>query len=229
MRCSCDPDLQRHPCSLCDNPITLRIRESLVGGSNVSDPNILLDSLLAEAGISHAGLAARINKATATARRPTRYDHPAVARWIRDNATPRGDVPEIIYEIIGPKVERVLRLEDIGMARTTGDDFGTELPKAVDQAVALWRADLRSKVSPVGASMMMALPPCPDLRVGEPAPRDRCLTPRPTLGVNKRRPGAPGRAYPLRADVSQGGRRSRTAASRGLPQRQCHAAAQRHP
>ncbi|MFI7227580.1 transcriptional regulator [Nonomuraea angiospora] len=120
----------------------------------MSDPNILLDSLLAEAGISHAGLAARINRATATARRPTRYDHTAVARWIRDNATPREDVPEIICEIIGPKVERVLRLEDIGMARTTGDDFGTELPTTVDQAAALWRADLRSKISPVGAPMI---------------------------------------------------------------------------
>ncbi|MFC7646129.1 hypothetical protein ACFQX6_40230 [Streptosporangium lutulentum] len=70
----------------------------------MSEPNILLDSLLAEAGISHAGLAARINSATSTARRPTRYDHTAVARWIRDGAVPRGDVPEIICEIIGDKI-----------------------------------------------------------------------------------------------------------------------------
>lgn len=46
----------------------------------MGEPNILLDSLLAEAGISHAGLAVRVNTATATTRRPTRYDHTAVAR-----------------------------------------------------------------------------------------------------------------------------------------------------
>ncbi|MGN9840860.1 hypothetical protein ACTMTI_22330 [Nonomuraea sp. H19] len=120
----------------------------------MSEPNILLDALLAEASVSHAGLAARINKATATARRPTRYDHTAVARWVRDNAIPRGDVPEIICEVIGPKVGRVLALADIGMARTASDDCEMELPKAVDQAVALWHGDLGNKVFPVGASLI---------------------------------------------------------------------------
>ncbi|MEV1242365.1 transcriptional regulator [Nonomuraea sp. NPDC049750] len=127
---------------------------SLDGGAEVSEPNILLDALLAEAGISHAGMAARINKATATARRPTRYDHTAVARWVRDHAISRGDVPEIICEIIGPKVGRVLALSDIGMARTAGDACEMELPKVVDQAVALWRGDLGNKVFPVGASLI---------------------------------------------------------------------------
>ncbi|AQZ68821.1 putative transcriptional regulator [[Actinomadura] parvosata subsp. kistnae] len=120
----------------------------------MSEPNMLLDALLAQAGISHAGLAARINRATASAGRPTRYDHTAVARWIRDSAIPRGDVPEIICEIVGAKAGRVLGLTDIGMARTPGDGLETGLPHTVDQAVALWRGDLSGKVLPVDAAMI---------------------------------------------------------------------------
>ncbi|MFF5243547.1 transcriptional regulator [Streptosporangium sp. NPDC000095] len=120
----------------------------------MSEPNILLDSLLAEAGISHAGLAARINRATSTARRPTRYDHTAVARWIRDRAIPRGDVPEIICEIIGAKVRRPLSLTDIGMVRNGMSQDEPDLSRAVDQAVALWRGDLSNKVFLTGALMI---------------------------------------------------------------------------
>ncbi|GGK93515.1 transcriptional regulator [Planomonospora parontospora subsp. parontospora] len=120
----------------------------------MGEPNMLLDSLLAEAGISHAGLAARINKATSTARRPTRYDHTAVARWIRDRAIPRGDVPEIICEIVGSKVGRTLSLADIGMMRNEAAQDEPELSRALDQAVALWRGDLNDKVFLAGASMI---------------------------------------------------------------------------
>jgi tetratricopeptide (TPR) repeat protein len=120
----------------------------------VSEPNILLDSLLAEAGISHAGLAARVNAATATARRPTRYDHTAVARWIRDSGIPRGDAPEIICEIIGTKIGRVLSLSDIGMVRQGAVLGEADLPQAVDQVVALWRGDLSNKGFLAGATMI---------------------------------------------------------------------------
>ncbi|MET8052458.1 transcriptional regulator [Streptosporangium sp. NPDC005286] len=120
----------------------------------MSEPNILLDSLLVEAGISHAGLAARINATTATARRSTRYDHTAVARWIRDGGIPRGDVPEIICEIIGTRIGRVLSLSDIGMVKR-GTGLGeVDLPQAVDQAVALWRGDLGSRGFLAGATMI---------------------------------------------------------------------------
>jgi tetratricopeptide (TPR) repeat protein len=120
----------------------------------MGDPNILLDSLLSEAGISHAGLAARINKATATARRPTRYDHTAVARWIRDGAIPRGDAPEILCEVLGEKLGRALSLSDIGMIKhgTVRDEV--ELPQAVDHAVALWRGDLGNGRFLAGAAMI---------------------------------------------------------------------------
>ncbi|MEU8267560.1 transcriptional regulator [Sphaerisporangium sp. NPDC049002] len=120
----------------------------------MSEPNILLDSLLAEARISHAGLAARINEGTSTAKRPTRYDHSAVARWIRDKAVPRGDVPEIICEIIGARVGRALSLADIGMIRSAVSEEGPELPQAVDQAIALWRGDVSNRVFLSNAAMI---------------------------------------------------------------------------
>lgn len=120
----------------------------------MGEPNILLDSLLAEAGISHAGLAVRVNTATATTRRPTRYDHTAVARWIRDRAIPRGDVPEIICEIVGRKVGRTLTLSDIGMTRNRTEPDEPGLPQAVDQAVALWRGDLGDRAFLAGATMI---------------------------------------------------------------------------
>ncbi|MBB2909525.1 tetratricopeptide (TPR) repeat protein [Streptosporangium becharense] len=120
----------------------------------MGEPNILLDSLLAEAEISHAGLAARINRITSTARRPTRYDHTAVARWIRDKAIPRGDVPEIICEIVGSRVGRTLMLSDIGMARNEAGQDVPDLSRAVDQTVALWRGDLNDRAFLAGASML---------------------------------------------------------------------------
>ncbi|MEU9887171.1 transcriptional regulator [Sphaerisporangium sp. NPDC051011] len=120
----------------------------------MGEPNILLDALLAEAGISHAGLATRINAATATARRPTRYDHTAIARWIRDRAIPRGNVPEIICQIIGSKVGRTLTLSDIGMTRNRIEPDEPGLPQAIDQAVALWRGDLVDKAFLAGTTMI---------------------------------------------------------------------------
>lgn len=105
----------------------------------MGEPNILLDSLLAEAGVSHAGLAARINQMTNIRGISTRYDHTAVARWVRDRAIPRGNVLEIICEILSPRVGRVLSLADIGMARERTGEECLDLPRAVDQAIALWR------------------------------------------------------------------------------------------
>lgn len=104
----------------------------------MSEPNFLLDALLDEARISYAGLASRLNKG-----RQTRYDHTAVARWIRDHAIPRGDAPSLICEIIGPKVGRVLTIADIGMDRT--NDHHGELPlrNVLDHATALWRGDTK--------------------------------------------------------------------------------------
>lgn len=46
-------------------------------------PNVLLDALLAEAGMSHAGLAAYVNQAGRSRGLALRYEHTAVARWLK--------------------------------------------------------------------------------------------------------------------------------------------------
>ncbi|WP_431991748.1 NUDIX hydrolase [Streptomyces albogriseolus] len=46
-------------------------------------PNTLLDAILDEAGISHAGLAAHVNQAGRARGLTLRYEHTAVARWLK--------------------------------------------------------------------------------------------------------------------------------------------------
>lgn len=57
------------------------------------DPNILLDALIDEAGMSRDGFAARVNQAGARHGLVLLYDHASVRRWIRDATVPRGPCP----------------------------------------------------------------------------------------------------------------------------------------
>ncbi|WP_018655922.1 hypothetical protein [Actinomadura flavalba] len=101
------------------------------------EPNLLLDALLGEAGMSYAGLAARMNHGAAT-----RYDHTSVARWVRDHAIPRGAAPDLICDILGARLGRVLTLGDIGMDRAGSPGDGPpDLGTALSHATALWRGD----------------------------------------------------------------------------------------
>jgi hypothetical protein len=63
-------------------PLTIVVRNS---------HRVLLEALLARAGLSHAGLAKQLNTRGAHLR--LRYDHASVARWIRDHDLPRPTVP----------------------------------------------------------------------------------------------------------------------------------------
>ncbi|GAA1406317.1 transcriptional regulator [Kitasatospora putterlickiae] len=98
------------------------------------EPNPLLDALIDEAGMSHAGLAARVNGVTGTG-----YDHTAVARWIKGQR-PRGAVPDAICAVLSKKLGRPVALDDIGMGQPEGAT-STALPKYLDRATALWRSD----------------------------------------------------------------------------------------
>lgn len=109
------------------------------------EPNHVLDALIDAAGLSHAGLAARLNAAGQDLR--LRYDHASVARWIRDGAIPRDPVPNMICEIIGPRLERSLHPVDIGMDRRATRVGGLTLSRVIDQAIALWRADGRERIA----------------------------------------------------------------------------------
>jgi hypothetical protein len=76
----------------------------------MTEPNVLLDALIEEAGLSHAGLAVRVNQRGLQYRLDFHYDHASVARWVRDHAIPRGRVPEIICEILSSRLGRVITL-----------------------------------------------------------------------------------------------------------------------
>jgi len=68
-------------------------------------PNTLLDAILDEAGISHAGLAAHVNQAGRARGLALRYEHTAVARWLKGQR-PRGQVPDLICEVLGGRLRR---------------------------------------------------------------------------------------------------------------------------
>ncbi|MCB5911126.1 transcriptional regulator [Streptomyces pinistramenti] len=116
------------------------------------EPNTLLDAILDEAGISHAGLAARINHLGRRRGLALRYEHTAVARWLKGQR-PRGQVPDLICEILGERLHRAVGLDDIGLSRpglgrTTSD---TPLSGFVERATALWRSDEQQRAHVVDA------------------------------------------------------------------------------
>ncbi|MFE3514469.1 transcriptional regulator [Streptomyces sp. NPDC059166] len=107
------------------------------------EPNVLLESLIDEAGVSRAGLAGRVNQAGRARGLSLRYEHTAVARWLRGQR-PRGQVPDLICEVLAARLDRPVTLDDIGMGvegtRAT-ESHGAGLPGFVEHATALWRSD----------------------------------------------------------------------------------------
>ncbi|UED85121.1 transcriptional regulator [Streptomyces profundus] len=110
------------------------------------EPNTLLDALLDEAGISHLGLAARVNRLGSLRGLELRYDNTSVIRWLKGQR-PRGQVPDVICEILSSVLQRTISLDDIGM---TGQHVSSKsqpsLNAFVDRAAALWRADEQRRV-----------------------------------------------------------------------------------
>ncbi|SDQ40911.1 hypothetical protein [Thermostaphylospora chromogena] len=114
------------------------------------EPNARLQRLIAESGMSHKGLARRVN-ALGAARGFTgwKYDHSSVLRWI-GGQRPRDPVPELLAEILALRLGRAVRVEDLGMsAASTPSDLGQEFShtwqEGVDTVTALWRADMERR------------------------------------------------------------------------------------
>jgi hypothetical protein len=105
-------------------------------------PNTLLDAVLDEAGISHAGLAAHVNQAGRGRGLALRYEHTAVARWLKGQR-PRGQVPDLICEVLSERLQRPVTLDDIGLGipGQAAAAHGSPLSGFVDRATALWRSD----------------------------------------------------------------------------------------
>jgi tetratricopeptide (TPR) repeat protein len=107
------------------------------------EQNILLGAILSEAGMSHEGLAARVNKLGVRDGITLLYDHASVRRWIRDGTVPRGKVPELICEALSSRLGRAVLLADIGMARSAAGD-SAPLATTISHVTAMWHSDRRT-------------------------------------------------------------------------------------
>jgi hypothetical protein len=111
-----------------------------------------LAALVDEAGLSHAGLARRVNERMTARRCPSKYNHSSVARWISGGATPQGDVPHVLADVLAQRLGRPVRLADVGWAELAGWDsaavgmeWAHDLARAVDIAVELWTCEVDRK------------------------------------------------------------------------------------
>ncbi|MFE5618556.1 transcriptional regulator [Streptomyces sp. NPDC056470] len=122
-------------------------------------PNTLLDALLDEAGISRAGLAAHVNRAGRGRGLALRYEHTAVARWLKGQR-PRGQVPDLICEVLGARLHRAVTLDDIGLGVAGGDTVASASPLSgfVERATALWRSDEQQRPHILGAQAVTGTP-----------------------------------------------------------------------
>ncbi|MFJ6409235.1 transcriptional regulator [Streptomyces hydrogenans] len=122
-------------------------------------PNTLLDALLDEAGVSHAGLADRVNRAGRARGLALRYEHTAVARWLKGQR-PRGQVPDLICEVLAARLRRPVTLDDIGLGVPGGGPPapGSPLSGFVDRATALWRSDEQQRPYLVSAPAVTGTP-----------------------------------------------------------------------
>ncbi|WP_328892976.1 transcriptional regulator [Streptomyces sp. NBC_00236] len=116
------------------------------------EPNTLLEALIDEAGVSRAGLAAHVNQAGRARGLCLRYEHTAVARWLKGQR-PRGQVPDLICEVLGNRLRRALSLHDIGMAALGAHPTvpSSSLTGFVERATALWRSDEQQRPHVVAA------------------------------------------------------------------------------
>ncbi|KAF4411115.1 MULTISPECIES: transcriptional regulator [Streptomyces] len=122
------------------------------------EPNTLLDAALDEACVSHAGLAAHVNEAGRARGMALRYEHTAVARWLKGQR-PRGRVPDLICEVLGERLGRAVTLDDIGLGTPgAGPATGTPLSGFVERATALWRSDEQQRPHVVGTAAVTGTP-----------------------------------------------------------------------
>ncbi|MFD6418815.1 transcriptional regulator [Streptomyces sp. NPDC060194] len=126
-------------------------------------PNTLLDAILDEAGISRAGLAARVNRAGAARGLLLRYEHTAVSRWLKGQR-PRGQVPDLLCEVFSARLHRPVTLDDIGLGlpgqggESAALAAGSPLSGFVERATALWRSDEQQRPHVIDAPAVTGTP-----------------------------------------------------------------------
>lgn len=111
-------------------------------GRRPKSPNSALALLLGEHGMSHKGLAFRVNQLAEQAGRLTAYKHTSVARWL-EGATPRDPVPKFIAAALSERIGRLVTVEEIGMGGSADDaprgwDFPRDRAEAIEGACVHW-------------------------------------------------------------------------------------------
>ncbi|MEL3944892.1 transcriptional regulator [Streptomyces sp. LNU-CPARS28] len=145
------------------------------------EPNTLLEALLHESGMSRAGLATRINQTAAARGKRMRYDHSSVIRWLKGQR-PRGEVAELICDVLGARLGRQLALDDIGMGSSTLP-ASVPLGGFIGRATALWRGDHQRREDLQRAPVITGLPAVGPVWEWENPPDDRDVSSRGTIRV----------------------------------------------
>ncbi|MFD8937340.1 transcriptional regulator [Streptomyces sp. NPDC059578] len=146
------------------------------------EPNTLLDALLAEAGISRAGLAARVNQIGEMRGQSMRYDHSSVIRWLKGQR-PRGIAAEAICEILGARLGRPVTLDDLGMGNASTPPVSTPLDGFIGRATALWRGDHQQRSDLQQTHVITGLPAVGPVWEWENPPDDRDVSSRGIVRV----------------------------------------------
>lgn len=81
-------------------------------------PNRLLAAVMAEAGVSNKGLAARVRALARRDEHPISSDHVSVRRWL-DGSMPRGRTSQYVALALGAKLGRQVTPADIGLTTDT--------------------------------------------------------------------------------------------------------------
>ena len=179
--------------------------------------NDLLANLVAEAGYSHKGLAARVRELAAKDGNPNSADHVTVSRWLR-GSVPRPSTARYIAIALSQRLERPVSLPDMGVpvdeaaARSDVVRGGLDYPPAVTVSVewlaALSRADLDHEPTITALPWDTPTSPAPmarfvyGLRVGAYAPAP---TTRPSDGSPSARRIRETAAHLMELDFKVGG------------------------
>ncbi|MFG3403816.1 sporulation associated protein [Streptomyces sp. NPDC048142] len=117
-------------------------------GRRPKTPNRALAVLLTTHGISHKGLAFRVNQLAEQHGSKTSYNHSSVARWTK-GSIPQEPVPQLIARAFTERIGRTVTVEEIGMGAVAdnaavGWDFPRDRAEAITIAQAHWSASERT-------------------------------------------------------------------------------------
>ncbi|MER6520212.1 sporulation associated protein [Streptomyces sp. NPDC001553] len=119
-------------------------------GRRPKTPNRALAVLLTTHGISHKGLAFRVNQLAEQHSLRTSYNHSSVARWTA-GSIPQEPVPQLIARAFTERIGRTVTVEEIGMGAVAENAaVGWEFPRDRVEAIAGAQTHWSSSRRPAG-------------------------------------------------------------------------------